>query len=97
MATKRRSKPYKELKESLENNLVARGLVEDVFLDKLQEYMDLWWRRQQLEADIEARGVSVMDERRGMMVENRSISLLLTLLMVDVAYDRSGSQKDRPG
>lgn len=68
MATKRRSKPYKELKESLENNLVARGLVEDVFLDKLQEYMDLWWRRQQLEADIEARGVSVMDERRGMMV-----------------------------
>lgn len=66
---------YERLKKSLEDNLSARGLVEDVFYDKVQEYMDLWTRRQQLEEDIEARGVSVMDERRGMLVENRSVSL----------------------
>ncbi len=66
---------YERLKKSLEDNLSARGLVEDVFYDKVQEYMALWTRRQQLEEDIEARGVSVMDERRGMLVENRSVSL----------------------
>ncbi len=98
MATKRRSKPYKELKESLENNLVARGLVEDVFLDKLQEYMDLWWRRQQLEADIEARGVSVMDERRGMMVENRSVSLEVQISRQMLAiYDALGFKEQAKG
>lgn len=66
---------YERLKKSLEDNLSARGMVEDVFSDKVQEYMDLWRRRQQLEEDIEARGVSIFDERRGMMVENRSVSL----------------------
>lgn len=45
-----------QAKKSLEDNLSARGLVEEVFSDKVQEYMDLWRRRQQLEEDIEARG-----------------------------------------
>ena len=75
METIERNEEYRRLKKSLEDNLSARGLVEEVFSDKVQEYMDLWRRRQQLEEDIEARGMSVMDERRGMLVENRSVSL----------------------
>lgn len=75
METIEQNEEYRRLKKSLEDNLSARGLVEEVFSDKVQEYMDLWRRRQQLEEDIEARGVSVMDERRGMLVENRSVSL----------------------
>ena len=75
METIERNEEYRRLKKSLEDNLSARGLGEEVFSDKVQEYMDLWRRRQQLEEDIEARGVSVMDERRGMLVENRSVSL----------------------
>ena len=50
-----------------------------MYADKVDEYMDLWQRRKELEADIEARGVCVMDEKRGMLVENRSVSLEVQL------------------
>ena len=63
------------LEKSLLENLEARGLVEDVFRDKVTEYMGLWDRLQDLRQDIKKRGVSVMDEKRGMPVENRSVSL----------------------
>lgn len=74
---KKPTKPrgYNKLKQSLLDNLQARGLVEDVYTDMVQNYMDLWERRQQLRADIEERGVSIMDTKRGMPVENRSVSL----------------------
>ncbi len=75
MGAKRRAKGYKKLKDSLIDNLLSRGIAEDVFTDKVQEYMDLWQRRQELEADIEDRGVVVEDAKRGGMVENRSVSL----------------------
>lgn len=65
----------KELRKAMLENLEARGLVEKIFTDKVQEYMDLWVRRQQLKEDIEARGVNVLDDKRGMLVENRSVSL----------------------
>ena len=63
------------LEQSLLDNLEARGLVEDVYQDKVAEYMGLWDRLQDLRRDIAVRGVSVMDEKRGMRVENRSVSL----------------------
>ena len=63
------------LEQSLLDNLEARGLVEDVYRDKVTEYMGLWDRLQDLRADISKRGVSVMDVKRGMPVENRSVSL----------------------
>ena len=64
-----------ELEKSLLENLESRGMVEDVYRDKVQEYMGLWDRLQDLRMDIKKRGVTVMDEKRGMMVENRSVSL----------------------
>ena len=64
-----------ELERSLQENLESRGMVEDVYRDKIQEYMGLWDRLQDLRLDIKKRGVTVMDEKRGMMVENRSVSL----------------------
>ena len=69
-----KTKACKELRESLQENLTARGLVEKVYLDKLDEYMDFWCRRQELKADISERGLTVMDDR-GRISENRSISL----------------------
>lgn len=71
-ATKRK---YNQLKGALIDNLEARGLVEDVYRDKVEEYMDLWARRQELEKDLTERGTQVLDEKRGMLVENRSMSL----------------------
>lgn len=75
MAGKYKSSEYKKLKKALEDNLAARGLIEGIYLDKVHEYMDLWQRRRELEADITQRGIHVMDPKRGMLVENRSVSL----------------------
>lgn len=75
MASKKKETAESRLKKALLDNLAARGMVEDVYLDKVDEYMDLWRRRQQLEKDIDERGITVFDEKRGMMTENRSVSL----------------------
>lgn len=64
-----------ELETSLLENLESRGMVEDVYRDKVQEYMGLWDRLQDLRMDIKRRGVTVEDPKRGMVVENRSVSL----------------------
>lgn len=65
----------KTLRDSMMDNLEARGLVEDIYLDKVEEYLSLWKLRRELEKDIRKRGVAVMDERKGGICENRSVSL----------------------
>lgn len=72
-------KNEKALKQALLDNLTARGLTAPVYADMVAEYMDLWRHRQMARADIEQRGVSVMDERRGMKVENKSVALEVQL------------------
>ncbi len=69
-----RRKEYRDLRQSMLDNLAARGLDEDVYRDKVQEYMDFWVRRQALRDDITRRGLTVEDER-GRLMENRSVSL----------------------
>lgn len=76
MAKNRRlTKEYKQLRAGLLDSLDARGMVEPVYLDMLEHYMHLWEQFQDLQEDIKARGVTVMDEKRGMLVENRSVVL----------------------
>ena len=75
LAKRSKAAEYRRLKKSLEENLSARGLVEDVYRDKLEEYMALWESFQALNRDVEERGVTVLDDRRGLLVENRSVSL----------------------
>lgn len=70
----RRTRAYRELLESLLRCLAARGIDEDVYRDKVQEYMDFWVRRQELRDDIARRGLTVTDDR-GRLMENRSVSL----------------------
>ena len=69
------TKAYKTLRSSLLDGLEARGLVEEVYRDKVEEYMTLWRQLRALQEDIQERGVTVMDKKRGMLVENRSVSL----------------------
>lgn len=71
----RRKKIYRELKTGLAENLEARGLVEPIYRELLERYMDLWCEFQELTEDIRERGVCVMDEKRGMLVENRSCTI----------------------
>lgn len=70
----RRTRAYRELLESLLRCLAVRGIDEEVYRDKVQEYMDFWVRRQELRDDIARRGLTITDDR-GRMTENRSVSL----------------------
>lgn len=70
----RKTKQYRELKKSMLDNLEARGLLEKAYTDKVDEYLDFWVRRQELQTDVAERGLSVMDDR-GRITENRSVSL----------------------
>ena len=70
----RKTTAFSELKRDLESSLQARGLVEQVYRDKVNEYLDFWVLHQELKADIKARGLVVMDDR-GRESENRSVSL----------------------
>lgn len=70
----RKSKSFRELRDSLLADLKARGLDSKVYEDKVDEYMEFWLRRKELQTDIAERGLTVIDER-GRMAENRSVSL----------------------
>lgn len=74
MADVRRSKAFRTLKKSMVESLEARGLCEDIYRDKVEEYMEFWARKQELAEDIRERGLSVYDDR-GRLTENRSVSL----------------------
>ncbi len=74
MSAKKPATLRKELKRSMIENLEARGLVEPIYIDMVEEYLELWERRRLLAEDVRERGVSVYDNR-GHQTENRSISL----------------------
>lgn len=76
-ANVRRSKEYRELRKSMMDNLEARGLVESIYTEQVEQYMSFWVQARQLRDDVEERGITVYDEKRGMDVENRSVSLLV--------------------
>ena len=71
----RLTRAYRELKSSMEQSMKERGLSAAVFRDQLSRYLDLWCEYQELSDDISERGVVVMDEKRGMLVENRSLTI----------------------
>ena len=70
----RKSKGFRALKQAMLDNLASRGLDEEVYTDKVTEYMDFWVLRQKLDEDITQRGLTVTDDR-GRQTENRSVSL----------------------
>lgn len=48
---------YKQLRKDMVEDLEARGLVSQPYMDKVDEYMSLWSLRRMLEQDIADRGV----------------------------------------
>lgn len=103
----RATKAFRELKASLEDSLQARGLIEPVYTELLSRYLDLWCEYQHLTDDINERGVVVMDEKRGMLVENRSLTIrhqtsnkmldiYAALGFRDISAPRSGARVSAP-
>ena len=91
----RRTKEYRALRADLMANLESRGLVEAVYRDKVTEYMDLWVRRRQLQADIAARGLTIETERG--QTENRSVTLELQTSRQMLAIYNALGFREAPG
>lgn len=96
MAEVRKSKAFRSLKQSMVDSLDARGLCEDIYRDKVDEYMEFWARRQELAADIRERGLSVIDDR-GRVTENRSVSLEIQVSRQMLAIFAALGFKDEAG
>lgn len=96
MKNYRLTKEYRRLRDDLTDNLTARGLVEEVYRDKVSEYLDLWVRRKQLRDDIEERGVMIRDPAKG-FVENRSVSLELQTSRQMLAIYNALGFRENPG
>lgn len=62
------------LRKSILDSLAARGLSEEIYSDMAADYMELWWHRAALEADIRENGVKIFDAKRGIDVENCAVS-----------------------
>lgn len=50
-----------KLRKDLLDNLTARGLVESAFADQVEEYINLWIIKEQLNRDIMTRGAVIPD------------------------------------
>jgi len=74
MSDLKKTRAYQELRASMLKDLKHRGLDAKAYTDKVDEYMDFWARRRELRDDVAARGLTVQDER-GRLTENRSVSL----------------------
>lgn len=74
MADFKRTKEYRELKKSLEDNLTARGLVEPIYADMIRRYLSFREMEYLADADISENGLNVLDERRGTMMANPAVA-----------------------
>ena len=73
-----------------------------VYTDMVEDYVALWITREKLEADIAGRGVTVFDEKRGLPVENCSVSARvrvskqMTTIMQTLGYKDQAIKARRP-
>lgn len=63
-----------KLQRELLQNLAARGLTDTMTVDQVAEYISLWQIKEELGADIKARGAVIFDDRKGQICENPCIT-----------------------
>lgn len=74
MADFKRTKEYRELKKSLEDNLDARGLVEPIYADMVRRYLSYREMEYLADQEISEKGLNIWDEKRGSWQANPSIT-----------------------
>ena len=73
-----------------------------IYADMVEDCVALWITRERLEADIAERGVTVFDEKRGLPVENCSVSARvrvskqMTTIMQTLGYKDQAIKARRP-
>jgi len=77
MADFKRTKAYRDLKKSLEDNLAARGLIEPIYADMVCRYMSFREMEWLADQDIAKNGLNILDERRGSMMANPCVATKL--------------------
>jgi len=74
------TKAYKELKQEMLDDLEARGLISRPYIDKVEEYMELWVQLKMLNEDIRDRGVSIEyknGENQHGTTDNKSLGIAI--------------------
>lgn len=71
----RRSKGFRELRRSLVDNLEARGLSGLQYTDMVGLYMDYWVEVRLAQAEIDEKGLNILDERRGSLMANPACAI----------------------
>ena len=77
MADFKRTKEYRDLKKSLEDNLAARGLIEPIYADMVRRYMSFREMEWLADQDISKNGLNILDERRGSLMANPCVATKL--------------------
>lgn len=70
----RKSKSFKAVRAEILSSLGSAESMDALTLSRVDEYMDFWVLRHQLQDDVDERGLYVRDDRDRLM-ENRSVSL----------------------
>ena len=73
----KRTKEYKDLKQSMEDNLESRGMIEPIYKDMVNRYMSFREMEYLADLDIAEKGLNVKDEKRGTMMANPSVAIKL--------------------
>lgn len=74
MSNFKRTKEYRHLKDTLQANLEARGLVEPIYQDMVRRYLSYREIEYLADKDIEEKGLNIWDDRRKSWQQNPSIS-----------------------
>ena len=74
MAEFKRTKEYRELKKSLEDNLEARGLIEPIYADMVRRYLSYREMEYLADQEISEKGLNIWDAKRCSWQANPSIA-----------------------
>lgn len=75
-----KTKAYRELKQEMLDDLEVRGLISRPYIDKVEEYMELWVQLKMLNEDIKKRGVSIEyqnGENQKGTTDNKSLGIAI--------------------
>ena len=77
MANYKLTKEYKNLRDTLMDNLTSRGLVEPIYADMVRRYLSFREMEYLADLDIAENGLNILDKRRGSMMANPCVATKL--------------------
>lgn len=86
-----------KLKRELLNNLEARGLIEAAFNDLVEEYINLWIIKEELNADILTRGAVVDGKENSCITKRIQISQQMNKIFKSLGFEQTAVQAQTPG